>query len=71
MQPLRKYFGERLKLVDIMSCDLSSKASMDKVVEGSMYVIHLASPVPGSDVRYEEVIINPAISGTMFILEAA
>jgi dihydroflavonol-4-reductase len=54
-----------------MSCDLRSKESMDKVVEGSTYVIHIASPVPGPNVRYEEEVINPAVSGTMYILEAA
>jgi len=44
---------------------------MDKVVEGSHFVIHLASPVPGPVVRYEEDIVNPAVSGTLHILAAA
>jgi dihydroflavonol-4-reductase len=44
---------------------------MDRVVKDSTYVIHLASPVPGPHVRYEEEIINPAVSGVMYILEAA
>lgn len=71
MNPIRKFFGERLQEVEIVSCDLSSKASMERVVEGSTYVIHLASPVPGPSVVYEEEVINPAVSGTMYILEAA
>jgi dihydroflavonol-4-reductase len=71
MGPLRRYFGERLATVQIVSCDLSNKLSMDKVVEGSTYVIHIASPVPGPNVRYEEEVINPAVSGVMYILEAA
>lgn len=71
MTPIRKYFKERLSSVQIISCDLSSKESMDKVVEGSTYVIHLAAPVPGPHVRYEEEVINPAVSGVLYILEAA
>lgn len=71
MGPIRRYFGERLGDVQIVSCDLSSKESMDKAVEGSTYVIHIASPVPGPNVRFEEEVINPAVSGTMYILEAA
>ena len=34
-------------------------------------MIHLASPVPGPVVKYEEEVINPAVSGVMYILEAA
>jgi len=71
MGPLRRYFGERLATVQIVSCDLSNKESMNKVVEGSTYVIHIASPVPGPHVRYEEEVINPAVSGVMYLLEAA
>lgn len=71
MGPIRRYFGDRLASVQIVSCDLSSKESMDRVVEGSTYVIHIASPVPGPDVRYEEEVINPAVSGTIYVLEAA
>jgi dihydroflavonol-4-reductase len=54
-----------------MSCDLNNKESMEKVVEGSMFVIHLATPVPGPNVRFEEEIINPAVGGAIYILEAA
>ena len=54
-----------------MSCDLSSFESMERVVAGSTYVIHLASPVPGPHVRYEEEVINPAVSGVLHIFEAA
>lgn len=71
MRPLRKYFGERLNQIQVMSCDLSNYESMERVVAGSTYVIHIASPVPGPHVRYEEEVINPAVSGIMFVLEAA
>ena len=71
MGPIRRYFGDRLASIQIVSCDLSSKESMERVVEGSTFVIHIASPVPGPDVRFEEEVINPAVSGTMYVLEAA
>ena len=45
--------------------------SIDKAVEGCDYVIHVASPNPSKPPKDENVLIKPAVEGTLAILTAA
>ena len=59
---------ERLELVKL---DLLGPAEeFEKAVEGADFVLHTASPFPGSKPKDEMDLINPAVQGTTKMLEA-
>jgi dihydroflavonol-4-reductase len=45
--------------------------SIDKAVEGCSYVVHTASPIPIKQPDDEELLIKPAVEGTLSVLRAA
>ncbi|KAF2270983.1 NAD(P)-binding protein [Lojkania enalia] len=64
--------GSNLQFVDVP--DMLAPGAYDEAIKGATYVIHIASPLPaelkeGDDP--EKVLINPAVQGTLNILEAA
>ena len=44
---------------------------MIKAMEGSSYIVHTASPCPIEAPKYENVLIKPAVEGTLAVMKAA
>jgi len=52
--------------------DIIDPHAYDKAVVGVTHIIHVASPLPGNNVKsYEDDLIKPAVEGTVNILRAA
>ena len=70
LKPLQEAFGDKFNQIELFSADLTSKESLQKAVDGCDYVLHLASPFPAESPKNEDEVINPAVEGTVGILEA-
>lgn len=44
---------------------------MIKAIEGSTYIVHTASPFPIISPHNEDVLIKPAVEGTLAVMKAA
>jgi nucleoside-diphosphate-sugar epimerase len=54
--------------------DLTAPGAYDEAVKDVQYIIHVASPTPSPNIspdQYEEALIDPAVKGTLGILESA
>lgn len=60
--------GDRLTFIQ---ADLSKDAHWEDAVKGCTYVLHVASPTPKLDFRYEDEMIIPAREGVLRVLRAA
>lgn len=60
--------GDRLSF---FAADLEKDAGWMEAVEGSEYVLHVASPIPPSLPKHEDELIVPARDGTLRVLRAA
>jgi len=54
----------------LVEADLLNAESLDKAIEGMDFVVHTASPFPGEKPKDENVIIKPAVEGTMAVVRA-
>ena len=54
----------------LVQADLENKESLFAAIEGADYVIHTASPFPLKKPKNEMELINPAVNGTMSVMEA-
>jgi nucleoside-diphosphate-sugar epimerase len=70
LKPVKEALGDLYDQLEIFSADLDDKESLAKAVEGCTYVLHLASPYPGSTPKNENDVIRPAVNGNLFTLEA-
>jgi nucleoside-diphosphate-sugar epimerase len=70
LKPVKEAFGDLYDQLEIFSAELDDKESLAKAVEGCTYVLHLASPYPGSSPKNEDEVIKPAVNGNLFTLEA-
>lgn len=60
------------QLEGVIVPSISEDGAYDEAVKGVDLIIHVASPIPKSSVTdYREQIINPAIRGTVGMLESA
>jgi nucleoside-diphosphate-sugar epimerase len=62
------------QLTHIIVPDITVPGAYDEAVKGVKYVIHLASPLEANlpdEIDYETQLIQPAIKGTMGMLESA
>jgi dihydroflavonol-4-reductase len=64
----RAYSDGQLKLV---VADLNHDEGWDTAASGCDFVIHVASPFPGTAPRNESELIKPAVNGTIRVLKAA
>jgi nucleoside-diphosphate-sugar epimerase len=72
LAPLKKAFGEDLfSQVELAQADLLDAESLDKAIAGVDYVVHTASPLPIQVPEDEQVVIKPAVEGTLAVLRAA
>ena len=70
IDPLRQAFGDLFEMIELVEADLLDSASLLRAVQGSTYVIHVASPFVIDEPRDPMVLIRPAVEGTKAVLEA-
>ena len=46
MEPIRKSFGDLYEELEVVEADLMDEESLAKAIEGSTFVVHVASPFP-------------------------
>lgn len=56
--------------IELVEAELLDKVSLAKAVEGCNVVLHVASPLPIEAPTHENEILEPAINGTLNVLEA-
>ncbi len=57
--------------LELVETDLESDAGWNEALEGCASVLHVASPFPLSQPKDEQVLIRPAVEGTLRVLRAA
>jgi nucleoside-diphosphate-sugar epimerase len=57
--------------LSFVPADLLSDAGWDDVAAGCDFVLHVASPVPGGNVKNEDALTGPARDGTLRVLRSA
>lgn len=62
---------EKKDNLELVEADLSNKETWPAAVEGCDYIFHVASPIPAKEVKHERDLIEPAVAGTLNVLEAA
>ena len=64
---------EKFSKISFYSADMNKPDSIKKAVQESQcsYIIHVASPFPASQPKDENELIEPAVTGTTTIMEAA
>ncbi|KAH6612576.1 NAD dependent epimerase/dehydratase [Boeremia exigua] len=70
--PLRKQFSKneaQLEFVNI--ADFTSPNAFAEALQDVTYVFHLASPMPGKGTDFEKDYVEPAVQGTISLLDAA
>lgn len=57
--------------LELTEADLESDAGWDEALAGCAHVLHVASPFPVSQPKDEQVLIRPAVEGTLRVLRSA
>ena len=71
LNPLIKAFGEEnYSRIEFVEADLADKESLFRAIEGVSYILHVASPIPGTTKLSEDDMVLPAKNGMIAILEA-
>ncbi|KAJ4987178.1 NAD dependent epimerase/dehydratase [Stagonosporopsis vannaccii] len=69
---LRKLFSKNANQLDfVVIPDLTTPDAFSKALRDVTYVFHLASPMPGKGVDFEKDYVEPAVQGTIALLDAA
>ena len=71
IEPLKKAFGAHFEQLELVEADLCDEASIIKAAEGCTYIVHTASPFPLDAVKDEQILIKPAVEGTLAAMKAA
>jgi nucleoside-diphosphate-sugar epimerase len=71
LAPLRKAFGEKFSELELVEADLLKPETLDLAIAGCDFVVHTASPFPLEAPKDENVLIKPAVEGTMAVMRAA
>jgi nucleoside-diphosphate-sugar epimerase len=71
LAPLRKAFGENFNKIELAEADLLKPDTIDTAIAGCDYVVHTASPFPIEQPKNEDVLIKPAVEGTLSVMRAA
>ena len=72
IEPLRKAFGDYFQHLELVEADLLNEQSIIDGCEGSDYIVHTASPlVVTNQPKDENVLIKPAVDGTLAVMRAA
>lgn len=70
LAPLKAAFGELYSKLELVQADLLDEDSIVRAVEGCDYVVHTASPLPIKPPEDENIVIKPAVDGTLAVLRA-
>ncbi|CDW84889.1 nad-dependent epimerase dehydratase [Stylonychia lemnae] len=71
MKPIQHAFGENnFSKLELFEADLLNPESLDNAIQGCDYVVHTASPLPAIVPKDENVLIRPAVEGTLSILRS-
>jgi dihydroflavonol-4-reductase len=57
--------------IEFVAADLNSSAGWADAVTEADYMLHVASPVPTVDPKYDEELVRPARDGTPRVIKAA
>lgn len=69
---LRKLFSDHTANLDFTVIpDFASPNRFSKALEDVTYVFHLASPMPGKGTDFKSEYLEPAVQGTISLLDAA
>ena len=71
IEPLKKAFGEYFDKLELVEADLCDENSIIKAIQGSTYIVHTASPFPIESPSNEDLLIKPAVEGTLAVMKAA
>ncbi len=71
LEPLRKAFGENFDKLELAEADLLKAETLDEAIKGCDYVVHTASPFPLKIPDDENLLIRPAVEGTLAVVKAA
>ncbi len=71
LAPLKKAFGADFHRIELVEADLLKEESLAEAIKGCDYVVHTASPFPGDEPKDEQIIIKPAVEGTLAVMRAA
>ena len=71
MEPLKKSLGELYDQMELVEADLLDEESIIKAGEGCKYIVHVASPFPLDKPKHEDLLIKPAVGGTLAACKAA
>ena len=71
IEPLRKAYGDELfSKLELIEADLLDEESLKKAIQGSTHVLHTASPFVIESPKDENVLIKPALEGTLSVMRA-
>ena len=72
LDPIRNAFGQDLfDQLELVEADLLDNDSIARAIQGSTYVVHVASPFMVEDPADEMELIRPAVEGTRSVMQAA
>ena len=69
IEPLRKAFGDHFDQLELVEADLLDEESLINAIAGSDYVVHTASPLITDNVSDENILIKPAVNGTLAVMK--
>ena len=70
-EKFKKAFGEHFSQLELFEADLMNASSLENAIQGQDFVVHTASPFPDAVPKDENVIIKPAVEGTLAVMRAA
>ena len=71
IEPLKKTFEALFDHFELVEADFCDEACIIKAAEGCAYIVHTASPFPLDAVKDEQILIKPAVEGTLDAIKAA
>jgi dihydroflavonol-4-reductase len=57
--------------LSIVEADLEKEETWAPAIEGCDFIMHVASPFPAKNPKHEDLLIKPAVQGTLCVLKAA
>ena len=70
IDPIKKAFGDLFNNLELVEADLENKQSILDAAKGVEYIVHTASPFPIKKPKHENDLINPAVNGTLAVMQA-
>jgi nucleoside-diphosphate-sugar epimerase len=71
LAPLKKAFGENFSKLELVEADLLKPETLEEAIKGCDYLVHTASPFTLKIPDDENVLVKPAVEGTLAAVRAA